>query len=305
VKSIASNVINSSALNKFPALRSRLSAALKEDGAFSDVTTAALGGQKTQRLKAILLCKHPGVFVGGFLARDVFGLLDRSARVSRVVADGRSVKRGTPLLQIEASAGALLAGERTFLNLVCRLSGIATLTRTFVEAVKGTGAAILETRKTTPLWRDLEKHAVVCGGGENHRFSLADAVLVKDNHWQMARASGRTIVSAYGPGSRVRKGKKPSFVAIEATTHRQVWEVIKARADIILLDNMPENRLKEAIVFVKAARRALKSDRPLIEVSGGIDVTKARRLARLGVDRLSVGALTHSAPALDISLEVL
>ncbi|MBV9080502.1 MAG: nicotinate-nucleotide diphosphorylase (carboxylating), partial [Elusimicrobia bacterium] len=188
---------------------------------------------------------------------------------------------------------------------ICHLSGIATLTSAFAGAVRGTGAKILDTRKTTPLWRDVEKRAVRCGGGENHRFSLSDAVLVKDNHWQAAAKSGRSISELYGPGSTVRRSKKrPAFVAIEATTHAQVWEAIKARADIILLDNMPLNRLKESLVLIRAARRALGTEKPWVEVSGGIDVRRAAELARLGVDRISVGALTHSAPALDISLEV-
>lgn len=293
-------------VKNFLALRERLAAALSEDGAFSDVTTAALGGHRSRPARAVLLCKQDGVFCGGFLVAEVFGLLDRKCRVSRVVKDGSRVRKGMKLAEIQARPDAILAGERVLLNLLCHLSGVASLTRKFVDSVRGTAAKILDTRKTTPLWRDLEKYAVLSGGGTNHRFSLDDAVLVKDNHWQMAKAAGARISRLYGPESPVRKGRRrPAFVGIEAANRAQVWEAIKARADIILLDNMPENRLKEAMVFIRAARRALKSERPLIEVSGGVDLQRAKRLARLGVDRLSVGALTHSAPALDISLEVL
>ncbi len=292
-------------VKNYSSLAQRLVAALSEDGAFDDVTTGALIQSKSTKLKAFLLCKADGIFSGGFLAGEIFGLLDRSSRVTSVVKDGTRVRRGMKLAHIQASPSALLAGERVLLNLICHLSGVATLTRKYVEAVRGTKARILDTRKTTPLWRDQEKHAVLSGGGENHRFSLSDAILVKDNHWEFAAKSGLSISRIFGPDSKFRKGKaRPTFVAIEATTHAQVWEAIKARADIILLDNMPENQLKEAIVFIEAARRALKSASPQIEISGGVDLAGAKRLARLGADRISVGALTHSAPAMDISLEV-
>jgi nicotinate-nucleotide pyrophosphorylase (carboxylating) len=282
-------------------LPARFRSALLEDGAFSDATTAALGLSRAPVI-ARFLCKGRGVFAGGAVIAPILKLVDRSARVRLRVKDGADVRPGLVLAEIRAREAGLLAAERLILNLLCHLSGVATLTRRYVRAVRGTPAAILDTRKTTPLWRDLEKAAVVAGGGQNHRFSLADAVLVKDNHWRLLDARKLSPAAVYGPGSRARRGMK--FLAIEATDRRQVWEAIKARADIILLDNMPADRIKESVIFIRAARVATGTTAPLIEVSGGITPDKARRLARLGIDRISVGALTHSAPALDISLEV-
>ena len=282
-------------------LRSRLLQSLNEDGAFRDLTTAAIPG-RGRSASAYFVAKSAGIFCGSALIGGVFRLLDPRMTVFNNKKDGDRVRAGNVLARIRGRESAILAGERVTLNLLSRLSGIATLTDRYVEAVKGTGAAILDTRKTTPLWRDLDRQAVRCGGGINHRYSLADAVLVKDNHWQLLAARGLPASAVYGPGTPTRRSAV--FVAIEAANRQQVWEAIAARADIILLDNMPMNRIKEAIVLIKAARKALGSINPLIEVSGGVTVKNAAGLARLGVDRISVGALTHSAPALDISLEV-
>lgn len=287
-------------------LSSRIDFALREDAAFSDITTRAIPGVQKSILNAKLIAKANGVICGTQLIPLIFKKLDRRARVQIVKRDGSLVKPGQTVANVRVSAPALLAGERLMLNLVCHLSGIATLAQRYVQAVKGTSAKILDTRKTTPLWRDLEKYAVKCGGGENHRFSLGDAILVKDNHIQFLKERGLQAADVYGvDAGKSGKNKKIQFVAIEATTHREVWEAIKCRPDIILLDNMPMSRIKSSIVFIKAAREALHSSRPLIEVSGGVTLAKVRKLAELGVDRISVGALTHSAPALDLSLEVL
>ncbi len=272
-----------------------------EDGAFRDLTTVAIPG-RGRSASAYLVAKADGVFCGGDLISQVFRLLDRHAVVTLNKRDGERVKPGTILARLRATEPAILAGERVTLNLLSRVCGIATLTSRYVAAIAGTGAAILDTRKTTPLWRDLDRQAVRCGGGTNHRYSLADAVLVKDNHWQLMKARGLTAADVYGPNTRARRGA--IFVAIEAANRQQVWEAIEARADIILLDNMPMNRIKEAVALIKAARKALGTAEPLIEVSGGVTLDKAAGLAALGIDRISVGALTHSAPALDISLEV-
>lgn len=287
---------------KFSTLDGRLKAALQEDGAYHDVTTARLPGFRQKRARGVLLAKSAGVFAGGFLVERIFRLLNGRPRVSRLIPDGNRVEKGSILGRVEAQTGALLAGERVLLNLLCHLSGVATLTRRYVEAVRNSAVAILDTRKTIPLWRDLERWAVQSGGGSNHRFSLSDAVLVKDNHRAYLKAMGWPVPQAYGPSDGWRKGLR--FVALEATTIPEVWDAVKARADIILLDNMRPDRLKEAILFVKAARKATGSSFPLVEVSGGITPRSAARYAKLGVDRISVGALTHSAPALDISLEV-
>jgi len=282
-------------------LRSRLLQSLKEDGAFRDLTTAAIPGPG-RPASAYLVAKAEGIFCGGEVIHDVFRLLDRRTVVLLNKKDGDRVKPGTVLARVRAGEPAILAGERLILNVLSRICGIATLTARYVQAVRGTGAAILDTRKTTPLWRDLDRQAVRCGGGTNHRYSLSDAVLVKDNHWRLLAARGLTAAAVYGLGTPARRGAL--FVAIEAANRQQVWEAIEARADIILLDNMPMNRIKEAVVLIKAARKSLGTAGPLIEVSGGVTLEKAGGLARLGIDRISVGALTHSAPALDISLEV-
>jgi len=212
------------------------------------------------------------------------------------------VKKGDVIGRIRAKAWAIFAGERLFLNLACHLSGVATLTRKYVEAVYPHRAVILDTRKTTPLWRDLERHAVRCGGGQNHRFSLEDAVLIKENHLKYLRDKNLSPSEIYG-SKRYRKSVA-KFVEIEAQTVQDIWDGLKAGADIVMLDNMTPKQISRAVVLIQATRLALQSDKPLIEVSGRVTVAKARRLAKLGVDRISVGAITHSAPVLDISLEV-
>lgn len=288
-------------MRKILSLRERLQQALVEDGADRDITTSVI--PRSRRLtSARLLAKAAGVFCGGSLIQPILHLIDREARASRVVRNGTVVRSGVVLARIRARESSLLACERLILNLICHLSGIATLTHRYVDAVKGTPTRIVDTRKTTPLWRDLEREAVRSGGGTNNRFSLSDAVLVKDNHWQLLRERKIEPAAVYGLRSSLRK--KASFVEIEAKSIPEVWGAIKARPDIILLDNMGTNRIKEAVVLIKAARKALGTSAPLIEVSGGVTVENARELARLGIDRISVGALTHSAPALDISLEV-
>lgn len=287
----------------FPALSKRLNDALNEDGAFHDVTTRLLKQLANRGLKANVVVKKQGVFCGGFLLAPVFSLLSRGVKTTILVKDGTSVRPGQVVARIAGPAHAVLAGERTFLNLACHLSGISTLTHAFVEAIKGTSAHILDTRKTTPLWRDVEKYAVYCGGGGNHRMSLSDAVLVKDNHLQLLAGQKISPVACFGPDNAKRKGL--AFVEMEATTVEQVWDAVCANVDIVLLDNMPIKLLKESIDLIRAARQARGTPWPLIEVSGGVTLQNVRRLAQLGVDRISVGAITHSAPALDISLEVL
>lgn len=282
----------------FPNLSERLKQALKEDGAFHDVTTRQLPDFAHKNVKAIVLAKANGVYCGDFLLRPLFSLLDKSVKIRTLKKDGASIKKGQKLAEIQAKAQAILGGERIFLNLACRLSGIASLTRQFVETIKGSSAKILDTRKTTPLWRDLEKYAVKMGGGENHRMTLAEAILVKDNHLKYLSDRQVTPADVYEPGHT-------KFLEVEAKTYAEVWEGIKARADIVLLDNMDIPTLQGSIEFIKSARVALQSDKPLIEISGGVNLKNAKSLAQLGVDRISVGALTHSAPALDLSLEII
>jgi nicotinate-nucleotide pyrophosphorylase (carboxylating) len=204
--------------------------------------------------------------------------------------DGDAVTAGRPVLEADGPVRALLTAERTALNLLCHLSGVATLTRTWVDAVEGTGARIRDTRKTTPGLRALEKHAVRCGGGTNHRRSLSDAALVKDNH--VVAAGG--VAAAF---SAVRTRFPGLAVEVECDTVAQVHEVLAAGADLVLLDNMPLDELRACVA-------ACRERGVLTEASGGLSLDRARPVAETGVDFLSVGALTHSAPVLDLGVDL-
>lgn len=289
---------------KFPNLDQRLRLALEEDGAFQDVTTRFLPDLSGSRSRARFEAKADGVFCGGSIIARVFRQLDPRARVQILKKDGQFVRKGTILARVYGRSGALFSGERVALNLIGRMSGVATHTRRFRDALKNLPVSILDTRKTTPLWRDLERYAVTSGGGANHRFNLADAILVKDNHIAYLDQKKKPVSRVYSSEALKAMRKRLKFVAIEATNTKQVWEAIKARADIILLDNMAENQIKGAMVFIRAARKALNLKTPLAEISGGIRLANIQKFAKLGIDRISIGALTHSAPALDISMEV-
>ncbi len=290
---------------QFPNLIERLRMSLVEDSAFSDITTRQLPRFQKQVIHANVIAKEKGIYCGAFLLKPLFRLMDPKAEIELVKKDGQAITPGQILARLKATVSALLGGERVFLTKTAHLSGIATLTNTFVKAVRGTPAKIYDTRKTTPLWRDLEKYAVRCGGGVNHRMSLGDAVLVKDNHIQYLRSQGLLLTDAFGGrGSKRLKVKGSRFFEVEAQSYQDVWEAIKCGADYIMLDNMPYEKLKGAIALIQAARRAKKSSFPQIEISGGVTLKNVRRYAELGVERISVGAITHSALSLDISMEV-
>ena len=266
-----------------------LDAWLAEDLGDGDVTSEATV-PADRRASARLLVKAPGVVCGLALAERVFTRLDPDLVFEAVLRDGARVDEPPAVAAtLEGRARALLAGERLALNLVGRLSGIATQTARYVDAVAGTGAAILDTRKTTPGLRALEKYAVACGGGRNHRLGLFDAVLIKDNHIAVAGSLSEAVrrARAYAPGLEVE---------VEADTLMQVHEALEAGADAILLDNMPPARLAEAVALVAGRART--------EASGGITLEGIAAVGRSGVDTISVGALTHSAANLDVSLEV-
>jgi nicotinate-nucleotide pyrophosphorylase (carboxylating) len=258
---------------------------LAEDVGSGDVTTQALVEEDTT-CKAVVLVKEPGVACGLDAAAAVFAEL--GVRFEPLVAEGASVGPG-PVVELEGRARGVLTGERLALNLIGRLSGIATLTRRYVDAVEGTGATILDTRKTTPGLRALEKHAVATGGGTNHRFGLDDGVLVKDNHLRLV-GSIREAVSSLRASTDLP-------VEVEAESLDQVREAVDAGADTILLDNMTTDELREAV--------ALVAGRVKLEASGGVNLDTVRAIAETGVDFVSVGALTHSARSVDVSLEVL
>ncbi len=263
--------------------------ALKEDlGARGDVTTA-LFVPKSLRLRARVVARRPGVLAGVEVARDVFKSVEPRCRARLLARDGSRVRAGQAVLEVSGGRGILTA-ERTALNFLQHLSGIATATAAYVARVKGTRAKIYDTRKTLPGWRDLEKYAVRCGGGSNHRLGLFDAAMVKDNHWTTDIAAGARAL-------RRRYPKLPLIV--EADTRAQVRRALEVGADIILLDNMRRGELKRSISLIRSASR-----RTRIEISGGVTLASVRALARLGADRISIGAITHSAPALDLGLDL-
>ncbi len=265
--------------------------ALAEDVGAGDVTTAATIPPGA-RASGVMLAKSPGVVSGLEVAAAVFRRVDPAVRFTRMVADGDRVADRQPLASVEGPAAALLIGERTALNLVQRLSGVATLTARFVEAVEGTGARIVDTRKTTPGMRWLEKAAVRHGGGGNHRYNLADGVLIKDNHLAAVGGPDRIARAIRLARERVPHGLK---IEVEVTTLGELDEALAAGADIVLLDNMDVPTIAEAVQ--RTAGRAL------LEASGGVTLDTVRAIAETGVDLISVGALTHSAGSLDISLE--
>lgn len=256
---------------------------LAEDLGDGDLTTLAVIDAEAT-CTARILVREPGVICGLAVAAEVFDRL--GATLEPLAADGDPVEPG-PVAQVEGPARAILAGERLALNLLGRLSGIATLTRRFVDAVDGTGAVILDTRKTSPGLRALEKHAVVCGGGQNHRLGLYDGMLIKDNHLRLAGSLAETV-------TRARETGVP--VEVECDTLAQVREALGAGAEAILLDNMTIEDLRRAVTLSRGRAR--------LEASGGVTLENVRAVAETGVDAISVGALTHSARALDVSVEV-
>jgi len=262
-------------------------AALAEDIGAGDVTTDATVPDDAVGTAALLV-KESGVVCGLGVAATAFRALDPDVRFEAFVSDGDVVDAPGVVARVTGSERALLTAERVALNFLGRLSGIATLTRRYVEAVEGTGAAVLDTRKTTPGLRALEKHAVVSGGGRNHRFGLDDAVLIKDNH---LRAAG----SLTGAVELIR-GATSLPIEVECETLDQVGEALDLGVDAILLDNMTLDELRDAV--------ALTNRRARLEASGGVNLDTIRAVAETGVDEISVGAITHSAPSLDVSLEL-
>ena len=263
--------------------------ALEEDlGGVGDITTNTIIPPDAQG-DASIIVRKPGVIAGLDLAAASFKSLDPDVRFTRIVEDGRKVEAGATIARIAGKTRALLTGERTALNFFGRLSGIATLTAGYVAAVEGTHAKIVETRKTTPGLRALEKYAVRCGGGTNHRFGLYDAVLVKDNHIAAAGGLAEALNAVRTAVGHLVK------IEVEVDTLDQLEKVLRFPIDAVLLDNMDAGTLKRAIALVKG--------RVITEASGGVRLESVREIAKTGVDLISVGALTHSARSLDSSLE--
>lgn len=262
---------------------------LAEDLEHGDITTDSIFGEDDQA-SAAFVARHEMVVAGmDTVARRVFALVDSRVRCSAAVPDGTRAQKGAVLLRIAGPTRAMLKGERVALNLVQRISGIATRTATFVERVQDCKAVIVDTRKTTPGLRLLEKYAVRAGGGHNHRYSLSDGVLIKDNHIAACGSISEAV-------RRVRKVVPHTInIEVETTTLAEVEECLKLKVGLIMLDNMPPALMREAV--------ALIAGQALIEASGGVNLDNIRAIAECGVDLISIGGLTHSAPACDIGMD--
>jgi nicotinate-nucleotide pyrophosphorylase (carboxylating) len=269
-------------------IRSIVERALEEDLGSGDRSSALF--PESLRARGVIVAKQAGVLAGLPVAEEVFHQLDGNLAWNPCKHDGEKLREGETVVGLAGSLRAILAGERTALNFLQRMSGIATMTSRFVEAVAGTRAKILDTRKTAPGLRILDKDAVRAGGGFNHRFGLYDGVMLKDNH---VRAAGGIEPAVRAVRKRVPPGQK---IEVEVTRMEEVEEALRAGAEIIMLDNMPVTEMKKAVQFIKG--------RVLVEASGGVSLENVGEIAAAGVDLISVGALTHSVKALDLSLEV-
>lgn len=273
-------------------VRRAVQAALAEDIGSGDVTTLATVPANAVAV-AHMRAREPLVVAGLALAEAAFRSRSRAVQIKPLARDGQRVEAGAGLLKISGPARAILSAERVALNFVQRLCGVATLTAQFVDAIQGTRAQILDTRKTTPGWRRFEKYAVICGGGRNHRLGLNDMVLIKDNHLAALRDEKPNAIAV---GVQRARTKYPQLqVEVETDTPAQVEQAAAAGADIILLDNMSPAQLREAVELV--------AGRAKTEASGGVNLNNVRAIAQTGVDFISVGALTHSARAVDIGLD--
>lgn len=263
--------------------------ALTEDIGKGDQTTQLLFPEAAPA-QAWIIAREDLVVAGLWLIPEIFRRLDPAVKTEGLANEGQSVRAGALLARLTGDGRSLLTGERVALNFLQHLSGIATFTARFVEAVKGTKATILDTRKTTPGLRALEKYAVRMGGGQNHRMDLSGGILIKDNHIALAGSLKEAVY-------RVKKKAPSGFrVEVEAANLKEVKEALSAEADVILLDNMPISHIKEAVKWIEG--------RALTEASGGMNLSNVREIASLGVDFISIGALTHSAQAVDISMDI-
>lgn len=265
-----------------------IEAALKEDISSEDVSTNAVMKERVQG-EVDLICKQDGILAGLMVFRRVFELLDDSTEVEAYCQDGDEVKKGQLMAKVRGDIRVLLSGERVALNFLQRMSGIATYTHSVAVLLKGSGIKLLDTRKTTPNMRIFEKYAVRVGGGYNHRYNLSDGVLLKDNHIGAAGGVAKAVRMAKEYAPFVRK------IEVEVENLEMVREAVEAGADIIMLDNMTPEEMKEAV--------ALINGRAKTECSGNVTKENISRLKQIGVDYISSGALTHSAPILDISLK--
>lgn len=274
--------------------------ALEEDVGRGDLTTQAIV-VAGRRGKAIVLAKSDGVLFGCRVFEEAFRQLDNAFRARWRIREGSAYPVGTRLATLQGDQAALLTGERTALNFLAHLSGIATLTRKFVKAIAGTGARVLDTRKTTPGWRELEKQAVKAGGGVNHRLGLDDAVMIKNNH---ITACGSIETALQKVRQAHRRSRRKTPVICEVRTMREARKAVEYGSDWILLDHFGPAHLRKVVVEIRRFERQ-SGRRIILECSGGVNLKNIRARAETGVDFLSVGALTQSAPAVDISLRLI
>ncbi len=280
-------------LLKDSSIQSLISLALKEDIGSGDITTRTLFGKKNLKVEAIVLVKEPLIVCGIDLAELVFKKINPKIKFKKISKDGNRAQEGDCIASISGNAGSLLTAERVALNFLQHLSGVATLTYLFSQSIQDTKAKILDTRKTLPGWRKLEKYAVKTGGGVNHRFGLYDAFLIKDNHLALYGSITKAI-------EQVRKqNRKKLKVEVEVKNLNEFEEALAAKPDWILLDNMTLEDMHLAVI-----RKGEQKLAPILEASGNVNLNNVRAVAQTGVDYISVGALTHSAKAVDISLEI-
>jgi nicotinate-nucleotide pyrophosphorylase (carboxylating) len=270
-------------------LRKLIEQALAEDIGPGDITSEATVRAESVST-AVIIAKQDLVLAGLAVSRAVFHYLDPDIRVSAFAKDGDKIIAGVEIAKLSGSTRALLAGERVALNLLQHLSGIATLTKNYVEMCRGFKAGVLDTRKTIPGMRQLEKYAVRVGGGQNHRFGLFDGVLIKDNHIKAAGGIARAVESARKSAHHLLK------IEVETRTFDEVREALDVKADVIMLDNMPIEVMRDAVKMING--------RALVEASGNVTLDTIRQIAETGVDFVSSGSLTHSAPAVDISMKI-
>lgn len=280
-------------LPETPQVQQLIDQTLVEDLGWGDVTTEALVPD-TQQGKASIIAKAKGIIAGTEIAKQVFLKVDSKLKMDILIKDGTEVKPGDIIARIEGKISNILKAERVAINFLQHLSGIASETARYVESVTGLPVNITDTRKTTPGLRTLEKYAVQIGGGKNHRMHLGDGILIKDNHLAALRNEGLSIKEIV---ARARQKAPPKLkIEIEVKTTKEAIEAAEAGADIIMLDNMNLGDMRQAVQLIKG--------RALIEASGGINLERVRAVAETGVDLISIGALTHSPKALDISLEL-
>ncbi|MCK5706891.1 MAG: carboxylating nicotinate-nucleotide diphosphorylase [Candidatus Aureabacteria bacterium] len=277
-----------SELKKFDPI---ISFALKEDIGTGDITTNSIVDTK-DRTDFVIRLKENAVICGIPIIKEIFKKMNADLRIKHCVKEGEYLRKGSVILKANGKTRAVLTAERTALNFCQRLSGIATLTRKFVQAVKDYETCILDTRKTLPCFRFVEKYAVRVGGGTNHRFGLFDQVLIKENHLYIQAKKGKWSIENAITQARCKNPRK--IIEIEVISLKHAIQALDAGADIILLDNMPVKKVKEAMKFLKGNVK--------VEVSGGINLKTVRQYARAGVDFISIGALTHSVKAMDMTL---